>query len=217
MVDSLFGSRSARMWTVLGGMAGVASLVWAVLIVGTDKSSDSGGNASSSVQVQLPGTGAAATPTEDPTSPVETSAASAPTTTAAPTPASVADDPVAAPTPASVADDPAAPGPVWMAQLASVAVGDKARLNTVVLQIRRDVPDAQVLASSEFASLRPGYWVVYATGGFASGWDALAFCTAHGRPDGRTCFGRLLSHDASDLTYQCYPGAAASAARCERD
>ena len=191
------------MWTVLGGMAGVASLVWAIAFVGP-------GSPSASTEPSPAARSASAAAPADLVAEPPTAAAA---TTAERTPAEQASDVLPSATPAAV--DPAAGGPVWMAQLASVSLGDTARLTVVLDGIRRDVPDAQVLSSSAYASLRPGFWVVYEISGFRDGREALSFCAAHGRPDRVSCFGRLLSHDAADLVYQCYPGSPVS--RCKED
>ncbi len=105
----------------------------------------------------------------------------------------------------------------WIAQLysepvgAGVAVRDE-RLATV----RRSVPEAEVLRSDDFASLRPGYWVFYAPGPFADGRSALAFCAARGRTTANACIGRYLSTSPSDFPLQCRPPADHPAGRCSR-
>ncbi|MFF5443636.1 protein kinase [Streptomyces sp. NPDC012888] len=114
------------------------------------------------------------------------------------------------------------PGPEaggrWIAQLYSepersgTAVRDQ-RLAT----IRATVPEARVLRSADYASLRPGYWVVYAPGPFADGHAALAFCAERGRTTADRCIGRWLSDRASDLGYQCAPPAGSPGGRCRHD
>ncbi|MGW2183691.1 protein kinase domain-containing protein [Streptomyces sp. NPDC001732] len=105
----------------------------------------------------------------------------------------------------------------WIAQLyseplgAGLAVRDK-RLATV----RQSVPEAEVLRSDDFASLRPGYWVFYAPGPFTDGHSALAFCAARGRTTANTCIGRYLSTSPFDLPLQCRPPADRPTGRCSR-
>ncbi|HUZ52553.1 MAG TPA: hypothetical protein VMU94_08480 [Streptosporangiaceae bacterium] len=103
----------------------------------------------------------------------------------------------------------------WIAQLASVPVSaGRTRLATVLARVRLEVPGAQVLTSSDYASLTPGYWVVYYAGGFTIGTQALDYCAARGRTSRVQCIGRYLSHDAADIRYQCYPPATSPAATC---
>ncbi|MET8568995.1 protein kinase [Streptomyces sp. NPDC004783] len=155
------------------------------------------------------------------TRPADTGAGSpsaqAPTASAQPTPDTVADPP-AQPTDSAtpVGQAPATDGR-WIAQLysepvaAGVAVRDR-RLATV----RQSVPEAEVLRSDDFASLRPGYWVFYAPGPFTDGHSALAFCAARGRTTANACIGRYLSTSASDRPLQCRPPADRPTGRCSR-
>jgi len=120
-------------------------------------------------------------------------------------------------TPPTTAPPPAGPDNIWIAQLASVAVSQgSARLDRVLARIRIDIPGAQVLNSSDYASLRPDYWVVYYPGPFGNGTQALDFCAAHGRTTSNLCIGRFLSHDAADYYYRCYPPATNSPPACFR-
>ncbi|MGP4045608.1 serine/threonine-protein kinase [Streptomyces sp. 2A115] len=152
-----------------------------------------------------PPTGASSAPATAPAqTPTSTPSASAPTPTASP----------------SKATNPApAPGGQgrWIAQLFSEPVGsgtaarDK-RLGT----IRQSVPEAVYVRSDDFASLRPGFWVIYAPGPFANGRAALAFCGERGLTTPTTCIGRYLSTTASDYGLQCRPPAANPTGRCTR-
>ncbi|MFI8192366.1 protein kinase [Streptomyces sp. NPDC085946] len=105
----------------------------------------------------------------------------------------------------------------WIAQLHSepVASGTAAR-DQRLAGIRRTVPDAAVLRSDDYASLRPGYWVVYAPGPFTDGRAALAYCAARGRTTTTTCIGRYLSTSPADALLQCGPPATAPTGRCTR-
>lgn len=107
------------------------------------------------------------------------------------------------------------PDNAWIAQLASVAMtAGTAALDSDLARVRLSVPKAQVLASDAFASLRPGYWVIYYSGPFATGTQALAYCAAHGRATRDLCIGRYLSNDLADVGYQCYPPAASPSGPC---
>lgn len=118
--------------------------------------------------------------------------------------------PGAEPSPGSLDD-------VWFAQLASVPISaGSAQLQNVLVQVRREIPDARYLNSSDYASLRPGYWMVYYLGSFHNGNDALEYCAAHGRTDGNQCIGRFLSHDKSDMIYMCFPPAGSQTGDCYR-
>ncbi len=94
-----------------------------------------------------------------------------------------------------------------------VAAGT-AHLNAVLARVSLQVPGAQVLASSDYASLKAGFWVIYCPGPFADGTQALAYCAAHGRTTANQCIGRFLSRDPADVGYQCYPPAASPSGAC---
>ncbi len=103
----------------------------------------------------------------------------------------------------------------WIAQLASIPVSaGKSELQRAVSEIQRDIPGAQFLNSSDYASLNPGFWVVYYRGPFNNGNQALAFCAAHGRTTRDQCIGRFLSHDAADYKYTCFPPAGSQVQGC---
>jgi|SRR5579872_5439545 len=102
-----------------------------------------------------------------------------------------------------------APNPaagVWIAQLASVPVSAGfADLQKDLSQIRAELPGARYLVSSDYASLNPGYWVIYYQGSFSDGTQAIQYCAAHGRTNANQCVGRFLSHNLHDKTYICVP------------
>ncbi|NGO11676.1 protein kinase [Streptomyces sp. HC44] len=113
---------------------------------------------------------------------------------------------------------PAAPqGGRWIAQLFSepVEAGTAAR-DQRLARVRQSVPEAVYVRSDNFASLRPGFWVIYAPGPFANGRAALNFCRDRGRTTPNTCMGRYLSKKASDFALQCRPPAANPTGRCTR-
>ena len=134
----------------------------------------------------------------------------------APSPTRTATAPTPTPPPTSATPSPA-PNGRWIAQLHSepVSSGTAAR-DQRLATIRRTVPEATVLRSGDYASLRPGYWVFYAPGPFTDGRAALAFCAERGRTTPNTCIGRYLSTSASDFPFQCRPPATAPTGRCTR-
>ena len=108
-----------------------------------------------------------------------------------------------------------APGAGWIAQLASVEVSaGAARLDSVLARVQLSVPQARVLNSSGYASLVPGFWVVYYPGPFASGVQALAYCASRGLITKDQCIGRYLSHSPADFSDQCYPPPASPTGTC---
>ncbi|MFJ3923705.1 serine/threonine-protein kinase [Streptomyces sp. NPDC090022] len=164
----------------------------------------------------------ASTPAPDPSrtaSPAGSPAAPAP---APPSPApSPTPTPTPTPTPPPAPDRPGTPaqpaGGSWIAQLHSEpkTSGTAAR-DQVLAGLRGSVPEAQVLDSSRYASLNPGYWVVYAPGPFTDGRAALSFCAARGRTTANQCIGRWLSNAEDDYRYQCAPPAASPSGQCRR-
>jgi len=105
----------------------------------------------------------------------------------------------------------------WIAQLLSEPVtSGTAKRDQRLAAVRESVPGAQFLRSDEYASLTPGYWVIYAPGPFPDGLAALTFCADHGRTTADNCFGRYVSTDAADFRLQCRPPAASPGGRCTR-
>ncbi len=105
----------------------------------------------------------------------------------------------------------------WIAQLASVPVSaGPAKLQTELSQVRAEIPGAQYLISSDYASLNPGYWVIYYLGSFSDGTQAIEYCAAHGRTSTNQCVGRFLSHDLRDKTYICVPPGGSQEKGCSR-
>ncbi|MCC9742090.1 serine/threonine-protein kinase [Streptomyces sp. MNU89] len=116
---------------------------------------------------------------------------------------------------------PSVTGPrpgTWIAQLFSEAVvPGKPAPRRQLAELREKIPVAHLLHSSDFASLRPGYWVIYAPGPFDDGEAALAFCAEHGRTTENECAGRYLSHDEDDRELLCLPTPdGGSRGRCTR-
>lgn len=115
------------------------------------------------------------------------------------------------------APPPAASGR-WIAQLFSepVSSGTAAR-DRRLERIRSTVPEALVLRSDDYASLRAGFWVIYAPGPFADGRAALSFCAERGRTTANSCIGRYLSTSSDDFALQCRPPASSPTGRCTRE
>lgn len=112
------------------------------------------------------------------------------------------------------------PAPVdgrWIAQLYSepVSSGTAAR-DQRLATVRRSVPQARFVRSDDYASLKPGYWVIYAPGPFTDGRAALTFCAERGRTTANSCLGRYLSGSASDFGLQCLPPVTGPTGRCTR-
>ncbi|MFC5800430.1 serine/threonine-protein kinase [Streptomyces formicae] len=151
------------------------------------------------------GSTAPATPTATPT----------PSPTPTPTPSPTPTVTVTASVTASVSPPP--PSGRWIAQLFSEPVGSGAATRDQRLaKVRETVPEAEYLRSDTYASLRPGYWVIYAPGPFDDGRAALAFCADRGMTAANDCFGRYLSADPDDFALQCRPPASSPSGRCTR-
>ena len=80
----------------------------------------------------------------------------------------------------------------------------------------KSVPEAVFVRSDTYASLRPGYWVIYAPGPFADGRAAVTFCGERGLTTPNTCMGRYLSTSAADFADQCFPPATSPTGHCTR-
>ena len=146
---------------------------------------------------------------------------SAPSAKRTPTPAPKATPPAAATPSASSPSEEAAIPPSasegWIAQLFSEPIrsGTAAR-DQRLATIRKSVPEAVYVRSDDYASLNPGFWVIYAPGPFTDGRAALAFCAERGRTTYTTCIGRYLSTGKADYGLQCRPPAANPTGRCTR-
>lgn len=117
--------------------------------------------------------------------------------------------------PSSARPSPGSLDNVWVAQLASVPItAGSVQLQNMLTAVRSEISGAGYLDSSDFASLRPGYWMVYYLGSFQNGNDALEYCAAHGRTSSNQCVGRFLSHNRSDVTYTCFPPAGSQTKGC---
>ncbi|MER5936315.1 serine/threonine-protein kinase [Streptomyces sp. NPDC001928] len=105
----------------------------------------------------------------------------------------------------------------WIAQLHSEPVSaGTANRDSRLATLRESVPEAAVLRSDDYASLRGGYWVFYAPGPFTDGRAALSFCAERGRTTVNTCMGRYLSTDPTEYDLQCRPPATAPTGSCTR-
>jgi serine/threonine protein kinase len=174
---------------------------------------------------QGPGNAAASGPGTDPrpaaTSPESHPASShVPLATVAPASSQSTPAPSAAGTrsaPASSASTTAPANGTWIAQLGSVPVSaGSSALQSELAQVWQQIPGAQYLVSDDYASLRPGYWMIYYDGSFANGTEAVAYCAAHGRTTRNQCIGRFLSNNPADIIYMCYPPGGPGEASCYR-
>ena len=185
----MFSNGSVRIWTVLGGMASVLAVI---LVIHPIHASPGG---ASSVGHPVPtyadsGTGRSVPTYRDSgTAPATGSAGTAPTQSSG----------------------------IWIAQLASISVSaGSAKRQKALDEIMTEIPGAQYLDSSNYASLNPGYWVVYYAGPFSDGNQALRYCATHGRTTRNQCIGRFLSHDVRDKFYMCFPPADGQSTGCTR-
>ncbi|MFF3556837.1 protein kinase [Streptomyces tsukubensis] len=107
------------------------------------------------------------------------------------------------------------PSGQWIAQLHSEPVSaGTAERDRRLTELRRTVPEARYVRSDDYASLRPGFWVLYAPGPFTDGRAALAFCEEQGRTE---CLGRYLSTSADDYGLQCRLPSAKPQGTCSRN
>lgn len=114
-------------------------------------------------------------------------------------------------------EQPPASG-AWIAQLFSEPTSSGAATRDRRLAaVRKDVPNATYLRSDDYASLRPGYWVIYEPGPFDDGHDAVRFCSRTGRDAKNECVGRYLSDDKDEFGILCQPPASNPSGRCEHD
>ncbi|MEV6778913.1 serine/threonine-protein kinase [Streptomyces syringium] len=128
--------------------------------------------------------------------------------------------PSPSPTPSrAVGPAPAGPAGTWIAQLHSepVSTGTATR-DRRLATLRESIPEAVMLRSDDYASLNPGYWVFYAPGPFANGFEAVSWCAERGRITRNACVGRYVSHSAGDRDALCLPATGAagdsSSGRC---
>lgn len=141
------------------------------------------------------------TPTGEPTTPTPT-ATREPTLepTKAPAP-----DPDPGPDPTTQAPPPADEvAGTWVAQLASVdqSKGPSAREKAITALRAKGINDVRYIDSGDYASLRPGYWMIYRPG-FRDGNAAIGWCRGQGLGTNNQCVGRYVSHSAADRQYVC--------------
>lgn len=157
------------MWTVLGGVAGVLALLWAIHVGRGGTTTDSNGSLAHTATSQ---------PTAAPIGTLQSSG-------------------------------------MWIAQLASIRVtAGSAQLQQALDEIKTEIPGAQYLDSSNFASLNPGYWVIYYNGSFSNGNQALSYCADHGQTTRDQCIGRFLSNSVGDKSFICLPPAGSQTTGC---
>ncbi|MEV0931383.1 protein kinase [Streptomyces phaeochromogenes] len=143
------------------------------------------------------------------------SAKQSPKPESTPAPSKEASQPAASPS-KETTTAPASEGR-WIAQLFSEPVGSgTATRDQRLAAVRKTVPEAVYVRSDDYASLRPGFWVIYAPGPFTDGRAALSFCADRGRTTSTTCVGRYLSTESADYSLQCAPPATSPEGRCTR-
>lgn len=108
-----------------------------------------------------------------------------------------------------VPDTPPTPssdgGGRWIAQLASYPKsGSQAGLDGELRRVRGAVPEAVLLDSDDYGSLRPGFHVAYYGGPFRSGVEALDFCHSRGLTKKNDCLGRYLSSEVTHRDLMCF-------------
>lgn len=92
----------------------------------------------------------------------------------------------------------------WIAQLASLPVSDGAtKRDRVLADVRQAIPEAEVLRTDDYASLGPGFWVVYLPQAFTTGSEAIAWCNSHGRGTNNACYAAYLSRFTADKGRYC--------------
>ncbi|MFI6007085.1 serine/threonine-protein kinase [Streptomyces sp. NPDC051366] len=212
------GPDRRRKATPLAAAAAVTALAllgiggYALFEPGADGRTDGKGTAPPTVSVVSTGPGSpSATPAPSSTGTSSTGPTPTPGTTD--TPAGMPPSTPAATVPGG--DDPAPGADRWIAQLYSEpeSTGTAVR-DQRLAAIHATVPEARVLRSRDYASLNPGYWVVYAPGPFTDGRAAVTFCAQKGRTTANECIGRYLSNDQGDYAYQCTPPADSPGGRC---
>jgi hypothetical protein len=124
------------------------------------------------------------------------------------------------PSPTAPAPEPVHAGPGrWVAMLSSMpeATTTPAQVQKAVTDLRNrlGVP-VQSVGSSDYASLTPGYQVVFHDGGFADGHAALAFCRSHGIAAENDCAGRYFSGNGADFGLNCHFSDPPGSPKCVR-
>lgn len=168
-------ARPPNLALLVGVLTALAAGTFFGVAVGADEGGSGGGDTATEVSLasaEPPGS----TTTEPAPRETTVTTTAAPTTTTPPRPGSESER-------------------QWIAVLASVptstAAGEAdARHAAIVARF----PDARRLDSTQWASLRPGYWVSY-VGPFPTGDAVLAFCRGNGLGVPSQCYGRFLSTD----------------------
>lgn len=96
------------------------------------------------------------------------------------------------------------PTNAWIAQLASLSVADgSAKRDSMLAEVRADVPEAQVLRTDDYSSLGPGYWVIFLPRAFGRGAQVIDWCDSHGRASNNTCYAAYVSRSSADKGRYC--------------
>ena len=200
------GSRMAVLGVIAGALALLGGLVGGTVLITRD---DDREDAKGGLDTESPLASDSPTEVADPTpsSPLADQPSLEQTTPVAP-------ESPRTPPASSAPSDTTARG--WVAQLFSEPTTSGTGVRDKQLAaVRKSVPQAQVLRSDDYASLRPGYWVIYAPGPFTDGRSAVNFCAQHGRLNSNNCVGRYLSGNTADRAYVCHPQNGGSG-RCSR-
>jgi hypothetical protein len=94
---------------------------------------------------------------------------------------------------------------MWVAQLGSYPEAtSSSALEVAATGIEKKLGlEVQTARSGQYASLTPGYWVVFYENSFANGHEALSFCSQHGVTGEDACVGRYFSSEVSDRPLTC--------------
>jgi len=97
-------------------------------------------------------------------------------------------------------------GGEWVAQLQANSVeSGHDQTSSSFDALSAEIPDVEVLYSSDYASLAPGYVVFFVSGPFATGEEAVEHCYSLNRGSRDLCFGRYVSDDPADSGAYAYP------------
>lgn len=133
-------------------------------------------------------------------------AGSGPTATAAATATSATDIPIESARPELS---------TWVAQLASVPVGDDQQLLDQYRLAQAAAGPVKVVRSDELPVWRPNFLVIYHVGDYPTGNDVVRFCNSIHRSVPQDCGGRFVSDNPADLFRYC--ATLQDVAKCTRD
>jgi hypothetical protein len=91
----------------------------------------------------------------------------------------------------------------WVAQLASVPVGDEQQLQDQYRRAQAAAGTVKVVRSDELPVWTPGFWVIYHVGAYADGHAVIQYCNSINRVVPNDCGGRFVSDNSADLFRYC--------------